>query len=77
MSKNNYYALLIIDQMMKNNKYAYRAGKQNCENLFKGVWERTWLENKESPKVDNLKLMVKVWGYIYGAKVEENLKKWV
>lgn len=29
-SKNNYYAFLIFDQMIKNNKFAYKSGKQQC-----------------------------------------------
>ena len=41
-SKNNYYALLIFDQMIKNHRTAYKYGKKDCENLFKGVWEKTW-----------------------------------
>ena len=41
-SKNNYYALLIFDQMLKNNKVTFKFGKRDCESLFKGVWEKTW-----------------------------------
>ncbi len=69
-TKYNYYAMLILDQMMKNNKYAFKTGKQICENLFKGVWERAWSESNNTQKLENLRLMAKVWGYIYGAKHE-------
>ena len=30
LSKNNYYALLIFDQMLKNNKLTYKLGKRDC-----------------------------------------------
>jgi hypothetical protein len=76
-SKNNYYAMLIYDQMIKNNKATFKLGKKDCENLFKGVWEKCWHESKDSQQLENLKLMVKVWGYIFGPKYEENLKKWI
>ena len=76
-SRNNYYGLLIYDQMIKNNKLMFKYGKRDCESLFKGVWEKAWNSDRESVKMENLKLMVKVWGCIFGGKIEENLKKWV
>jgi len=41
-NKNNYFALLLLDQMLKNNKFAFKTAKRDGENLFKGVWEKTW-----------------------------------
>lgn len=41
------------------------------------MWERVWGEYDNSFKLENMKLLVKVWGYIYGDKYEENLKKWI
>ena len=28
-SKNNYYAFLLLDQMLKNNKFAFKAAKKD------------------------------------------------
>lgn len=75
--QRNYYALLLLDQMLKNNKHAFKAAKREVEHLFKGVWEKAWAEHDNATKLDNLRLLVKVWGYIYGEKYEENLRKWL
>lgn len=75
--QRNYYALLLLDQMLKNNKHAFKAAKREVEHLFKGVWEKAWAEHDNAAKLDNLRLLVKVWGYIYGEKYEENLRKWL
>ena len=75
--QRNYYALLLLDQMLKNNKYAFKAAKREIEHLFKGVWERVWAEHDNAGKLETLRLMVKVWGYIYGEKYEESLRKWL
>lgn len=76
-SQRNYYALLLLDQMIKNNKHAFKSAKREIESIFKGVWDKVSTEHDNSAKVENLKLLVKVWGYIYGEKYEENLKKWL
>lgn len=75
--QRNYYALLLLDQMLKNNKHAFKAAKREVEHLFKGVWEKAWAEHDNAAKLENLRLLVKVWGYIYGEKYEENLRKWL
>ena len=36
--------------------------------MFKAVWQRVYNEQKKSPKLDNMKAMVKTWGVIYGKK---------
>ena len=63
--------------MIKNNKHAFKSAKRQIEYIFKGVWERVWGEYDNSFRLENMKLLVKVWGYIYGDKYEENLKKWI
>lgn len=63
--------------MIKNNKHAFKSAKREIEYIFKGVWDKVSTEQDNSAKVENLKLLVKVWGYIYGEKYEENLKKWL
>jgi hypothetical protein len=35
------------------------------------------MEYDNSEKLENLKLIVRVWGHIYGEKYEENLRKWL
>lgn len=75
--QRNYYALLLLDQMLKNNKHAFKAAKREIEYIFKGVWEKAWAEHDNASKLENLRLLVKVWGYIYGEKYEENLRKWL
>jgi len=30
LSKNNYYALLIFDQLIKNSKITFKFGKRDC-----------------------------------------------
>lgn len=75
--QRNYYALLLLDQMLKNNKHAFKAAKRDLEHLFKGVWERAWAEHDNAAKLDTLRLMARVWGYIYGEKYEESLRRWL
>lgn len=75
--QRNYYALLLLDQMLKNNKHAFKAAKREVEHLFKGVWEKAWAEHDNAAKLENLRLLAKVWGYIYGEKYEESLRKWL
>lgn len=65
-AQKNYYGLLLLDQMIKNNKLAFKSAKREFEHLFKGVWEKVWNEIDNAFKLENLKLLVKVWGYIYG-----------
>jgi hypothetical protein len=37
--------------------------------IFKSIWEKVYTEYQNAEKIENLKVMVKCWGHIYGEKV--------
>jgi hypothetical protein len=55
--------------MLKNNKYFIKNAKKDVESMFKNIWEKVWTEYENEEKIENLKVMVKCWGWIYGEKV--------
>jgi hypothetical protein len=52
--------------MLKNNKYVIKAARKEVDSMMKTVWEKTWTEYQNEEKIENLKIMIKCWGYIYG-----------
>ena len=75
--KHNYYALLFIDQMLKNSKFIVKNAKREVESIFKMVWESVRMEADNQHKLENLKLIARVWGFLLGERTEDNLRRWI
>ena len=75
--KSNYYVLLFVDQMLKNSKIVFKHAKRDLDAVFKIVWEHVWSEVDNHHKLENMKLMARVWGFIFGERCEESIKKFL
>ncbi len=61
--------LYLFDLCLKNNKFFIKNAKKQIEMIFKSIWEKVYTEYQNTEKIENLKVMVKCWGHIYGEKV--------
>ena len=63
--------------MLKNNKFVIKQVKKEVEGMMKMVWEKVYTESDNRDKLENLKIIIRCWAFIYSEKIEENIRKWL
>lgn len=51
LQKKSYYALYLLDLMLKNNKYVIKVARKEVDSMMKMVWEKIWTEYQNEEKI--------------------------